>query len=374
MPNSQHQDTQPNEEMTVNTPTAPNDTSSPPEPALADLDSTTVPQVITNSTTEPAPADLDSTTVPQVIELTATPTTPPERTTTLEPEPPNNTNPQLTPNDINFPRLLSPPPKETFDSQEPDLPEPERTPVFVWRKNPDPAEASQTQPANKSKKPIVTASAPLTRQGYRSGRLADDFWTTLSMPNTPHSKPKRLQVIPFLIKDRQSEHAEYLVDKSRHPNNTIAQIQIAELLAGIPWTQTRARQHVVDEVSQSLHKFLIFNNNLSSPFKSWSQGRWFAQWSLQQEGENICTLFVCVAVQENKIKPRKGRTFGWRRVPTITRELLTAHNTEDIHDTSAQGLWHQMTGDTPESHTAPQTSNVTPNRFSVLAEEEVNST
>lgn len=192
------------------------------------------------------------------------------------------------------------------------------------------------------------------------------------MPNTPQAKPKRLQIIPFLTKDRQSEKAEYLVDKSRHPNTTIAQVQVAELLAGIPWTQSRARQHVVDEVSQALHKFLIFNNNLSNPFQTSSQGCWFSHWSQQPE-ENICTLFVCVAVQEHKIKPRKGRSFGWRRVPTNIKELLQLHMTEDIHDTPEHNQWHQMTGDAPEVRPTPQDTPATTNRFSVLVEEEVNS-
>ena len=74
------------------------------------------------------------------------------------------------------------------------------------------------------------------------------------MPNIPQSNRKRLRVIPFLIKNpkqgKNLEWVEYLVDKSAHPFTTITFVHVVELLAGIPWTTNRARQHVVNEVSQ----------------------------------------------------------------------------------------------------------------------------
>lgn len=80
------------------------------------------------------------------------------------------------------------------------------------------------------------------------------------------------------------------------PPSAITQVHIAELLAGIPWTPSRARLHVVNEISQALHKVLKFNNSTSNPFQSWQQGLWFAHWTEEVEGEHICTLFVCITV------------------------------------------------------------------------------
>lgn len=68
------------------------------------------------------------------------------------------------------------------------------------------------------------------------------------------------------------EQAKYPVDKKVHPYTTIAHVPIGEFLVGIPWTTTRARQHVINKVSQTLHKVVIFNNNLSNPFKNGIKG------------------------------------------------------------------------------------------------------
>ena len=85
------------------------------------------------------------------------------------------------------------------------------------------------------------------------------------MPNTPQSHRKNLKVIPHLIKNK--EPAEYLVDNSKKPFATMTTMHVAELLAEIPWTTTRARQHVVNKIAHTLHKVLIFNSQLTSPFK-----------------------------------------------------------------------------------------------------------
>jgi hypothetical protein len=150
------------------------------------------------------------------------------------------------------------------------------------------------------------------------------------MPNTPSAPAKKLRVIPFLTKNRHMEQAEYLVDNRGPSFGVVAYVHIAEVLAGIPWTQVRARQHVVDEVSQTLHKLLIFNNNISNPFQSWNQGQWYAQWAQGTEGESICTLYVSIDVPEQKVKPRKGNTLSWRKEPVEISLLHTSKITEDI--------------------------------------------
>ena len=100
----------------------------------------------------------------------------------------------------------------------------------------------------------------------------------------PREKPFRLS--PSSQKKPLSEQAEYLVDTKTSPPSAIIQVHIAEFLAGIPWTPLRARQHVVNEISQTLHKVLIFNNNLSNPFQKWQHGNWFACWGEDAEGEH----------------------------------------------------------------------------------------
>lgn len=91
------------------------------------------------------------------------------------------------------------------------------------------------------------------------------------MPNTPSANPKMLRVIPFLTKNRHSEQPEYLVDRRGQTFGAISHVHIAEVLAGIPWTTGRAQQHIVIEVSEALHKLLIFNNTRQTPSKSGSK-------------------------------------------------------------------------------------------------------
>lgn len=79
------------------------------------------------------------------------------------------------------------------------------TPVFVWRSKPPNDDSPRTQETTTDKgkakaKPNIPKapdSTPITRQGYRTGRLAEDFWTALDIPNIPPSPRKTLQVIPF---------------------------------------------------------------------------------------------------------------------------------------------------------------------------------
>ena len=272
-----------------------------------------------------------------------------------------------------FPKLPSPaaaPRKNTLHQEDESIKKQE--PPFVWS-SPHAGKAAQTLERGRGKdKPLD--STPLTRQGYRTGRLAEDFWQALGMPNTPVTKNKVLRVIPFLTKNRHLKQAEYLVDRRGQSFSAIVYVHIAEVLAGIPWTQCRARQHIVDEVSQALHKILIFNNNLSNPFQKWVQGNWYAQWGLGTEGEVICTLYVSIDVPEQKVKPRKGQHMGWRKEPVAISEVRNSLTTEEIHLVSPEHtLWQLMAGRLPGKKATEQAPPESHNRFATLLEDEVNS-
>ena len=270
----------------------------------------------------------------------------------------------LVPDEINFPRLpspaklpLSPSPcpwsghtSPTPSIKMPQTAEKTATPVFIWRSPPGGQHLLETMSEKEGGKikdkpsiPRAPDSAPITRQGYRTGRLAEDFWGTLGIPNTPSSIRKTLRVIPFLIKNSLTEQAEYLVDKKILPFTTLVQVHVAEVLAGVPWSTTRAKQHIVNEISHALHRVLIFNNNLSNPFQKWNQGCWFVSWVEDAEGEHTCTLLVSVVVLESKIKPRKGQNFQWQPVPAAIREQIAGKSSEMITLVDEQ-QWSSMMG------------------------------
>lgn len=143
------------------------------------------------------------------------------------------------------------------------------------------------------------------------------------------------------------------MDNNNQPFTPITTVHIAEVLAEIPWTIQRARQHIVNEVAQALHKVLIFNNQHNTPFQKWAQGHWHSQWSTSAEWEYICTLYTCIAVPENKVKIRKGRELGWEIIPVPINEILTSPNNEEIHDVEDNGPHSQeMEGAGKETVTA----------------------
>lgn len=283
----------------------------------------------------------------------------------------------LQPNDINFPKLSSPTPvkRQLTPRQEPEVPNVSKEPHFVWKSQhvamPGP-KAHMAEGGKSKDKPLD--STPLTRQGYRTGRLAEDFWSALGMPNTPATNHKMLRVIPFLTKNRHLDKAEYLADRRGHSFGAIAHVQISEIFAGIPWTQSRARQHVVDKVSQVLHKILIFNNNLSNPFQKWAQGSWYAQWGPGAEGEYICTLYVSIDVPEQKVKPRKSHSMSWRKKPEEVSIARMLPVTEDIQPIATDlTTWQTMAGRLPGKKANEQTPPESHNRFATLLEDEANS-
>ena len=274
----------------------------------------------------------------------------------------------LKPDDINFPKLktLSPTQHRQHES-DPSARSTESQ--FVWKSQHIAASIPKSEGVKGKGK--LPDSTPITRQGYRTGRLAEDFWTNLGMPNTPPATAKKLRVIPFLTKNRLTNQAEYLVDNLGPAFGVIAHVHIAEVLAGIPWTQTRARQHVVDEVAQALHKLLIFNNNMSNPFQRWNQGQWYAQWGQGTEGESICTLYVSIDVPEQKVKPRKGHTMSWRREPRDVSILRTSQGTEDIQPVASDNtVWPRMAGRLPPNQTKEYAPPESHNRFSALLADE----
>ena len=281
----------------------------------------------------------------------------------------------LHPDDLNFPKLPSPAPaprRNSLPQEHIESPK-KQEPQFVWKTQHAATETSKLQESRKGKeKPLD--STPLTRQGYRTGRLSEDFWLALGMLNTPGTNNKVLRVIPFLTKNRHLEQAEYLVDRRGKSFGAIAHVQIAEVLAGIPWTQCRARQHIVNEVSQALHKLLVFNNNLSNPFQKWTQGNWYAQWSPGTEGEYLCTLYVSIDVLEHKVKPRKGYHLGWRKEPVAISEVRKLPTTEEIHLVAPEHtLWQLMAGRLPNKKADEQAPPESHNRFATLLEDEVTS-
>jgi hypothetical protein len=289
--------------------------------------------------------------------------------TTKETEKGGTVTPVSPPNDeLNFPKL----PSNRLEPQ--DSPAPSEPTQFVWRNTRGGGEKGEK---GKGKQVLKTPdSAPLTRQGYRSGRLADDFWPALNAPQTPLSQKKTLRVIPILIKERRDERMEYLVNTKANSTKTVAQVHIAELLAGVPWTELRVKQHVVNEVAQALYKVFVFPNPSSNPLQKWKQGRWFANWEGDLEGDHVCTLYVGIFVQENKFKPRKGQMFGWQKVPVEIQERIQAHSTSSIEAITEDSIhWFSMTQlDSSTNTSTVKIATTHQNRFAALSEEDTSAT
>jgi hypothetical protein len=248
--------------------------------------------------------------------------------------------PELLPTETNFPHLSSPVPMQTPPQQSTQQPGTPHT--FIWRKKPTADETTTDKGKSKLKTPAA-ASVPLTRQGYRSGRLADDLWDVLNIPNTPATARKKLRIIPLLTKNQT--YTKYLVDNSKPYHTPITIVHVVEQLAGVPWTLLRVKQHIVTEVSQALHKVLIFNNQSTSPIYKWDQSKWFSEWSVSEEGEHLCMLYATIAIPESKLKIRKGKDFGWRQIPAVVHNALSDQYTEVIQEVGdRRNEWQEMSG------------------------------
>lgn len=292
----------------------------------------------------------------------------------------NTNNTILQPDDLNFPKLPSSAQKTDKRDGHPGSHKQTsatETPRFVWRNLQTPEAQDQDPPragGDKGKGKQVNRtpdSAPITRQGYRSGRLADDFWAALATPHTPGTQRKTLRVTPILIKEKKDEALEYLVSSKLKAPKYIAQVHIGELLAGVPWTEARVRQHVVNEVAQALYKVFVFTNPASNPLQKWRQGKWFADWTGELDGDYVCNLYVCVLVQENKIKPRKGHTYGWNKIPQDIRERIQMHTSEAIEAVQEeQAHWIKMIHEEAScNQSGSEATKTHQNRFAVLSEE-----
>ena len=125
----------------------------------------------------------------------------------------------LTPDDINFPKLQTPTSgtKKTPVVKQNDAVNKSEEPQFVWKAQQVAKLTPKKHMVESGRRDRFAESTPLTRHWYRSGRMAEDFWTAIGMPNTPTANPKMLRVIPFLTKNCQTDKAAYLVDKKVNP-------------------------------------------------------------------------------------------------------------------------------------------------------------
>jgi hypothetical protein len=161
---------------------------------------------------------------------------------------------------------------------------------------------------------------------------------------------------------------EYLVDLKANPPQPIVQVHIAELLAGIPWTEARVKQHIVNEVAQALYKAFVFTSPSANPLQRWKQGTWLASWSGEPEGDQTCTLYASIKTQEYKLKPRRGRSYGWNRLPDGFRDKIQAHMTDNIATIEGEPLhWDKMKTQSPTT-ASKEVDTTHPSRFSVLGE------
>ena len=166
---------------------------------------------------------------------------------------------------------------------------------------------------------------------------------------------------------------DLLVNTKQAASRSIALVHVADKLAGTPWTETRARHHIVNEVAQALYKVLVFTNPLTNPLHKWNQGKWLANWEGETEGVYTCTLYVIVLLQETKIKPKKEHAHSWSRLPGKISNRVQLHTSNDIvaieEDRSS---WHKSTHnqELPKHHPVPEGATAHQNRYSVLCEEE----
>lgn len=90
------------------------------------------------------------------------------------------------------------------------------------------------------------------------------------------------------------------------------------------------------------------------------------------EGEHTCTLYVCIAVPESKLKFRKGRNLGWSRIPAHITDRLNNTPGDLIHNLpELETIWQSMVEGTPQN-TSGQPDHTPPSQV-VMNEEDAQS-
>ena len=114
-----------------------------------------------------------------------------------------------------------------------------------------------------------------------------------------------MRVTPILIKGKKEETWEYLVNNKASTQKSIAQVHIGEQLAGIPWTETRTKKHIVNEVAQALYKVLVFTKSTDNPLQNGSMEGGLP--SGQESQREILYALSMLAFQFKKIKSSHAR-------------------------------------------------------------------
>lgn len=96
-------------------------------------------------------------------------------------------------------------------------------------------------------------------------------------------------------------------------------------------------------------------------------------WEGELDKDHTRTLYVSMLIQESKVKPRKGKDFGWRKVPQSLQHQVTTHTIDlivDIEDDRA--AWQQMAGvrNKDPNTNLRTTESAKQSRFVALSEEE----
>ena len=136
----------------------------------------------------------------------------------------NYADPELHTNDQIFPKLPSSK-KKVAD----DTPDPLTSPVtqtldspnhFIWRSKPLTMQPEVQEGGGEIKGKAIAKSAdltPITRQGYRSRRLADNFWSTLNPHNTPTSPARLYKSSPsYLQTTIENRRNTWWITKAHH--------------------------------------------------------------------------------------------------------------------------------------------------------------
>lgn len=215
------------------------------------------------------------------------------------------------------------------------------TPQFVWRPKPVSLETKQpATPESKGGRGEKRKNTCVSQQTYRL---------------CPHNTPR----VPYMsigegfldIAKRSQHPGIHTQDTLSHPLSTkrkwhrstgilsgskiqntqpIAQVNIAELLAWILWTENKVRQHIVNEVSQALHIILVFTNRAANPLQRWKHGTWMSSWEGEPEGR-IYMYVVCKHLDSGNQSQIKKRTKHGMEKGTTSNKTTFSHTHHRPH-------------------------------------------